>query len=486
MSQSSLKQQTISGMIWSAIGKFGTMGISFVSNIVLARLLMPSDYGAIAMIQIFIALSNLLITGGFTSALIQKKDATHIDYTSVFYWNVVISIILYVVLFFCSPAISRFYKLPDLNIILRVQSISIIISAFSAVQTSILSKELKFKTLTNRNIIASICATAVSIVMAYCGLGVWSLVASNLIYSFASVILLWKMSPWRPTWEFSFTSLKELFTFGGLLMLSSVFTKLFSELQGLIIGRYYTAKDLGYYHQARSLEQIPTESLTQIVTQVSFPVFSQLQSDHQRLMSALKKNISSLTYANFGLVTLLIVVATPLIRLLYGTQWDQSIPYFQILCISGMFLPLNNMNVSVIKALGKSKVLFFSHISYKSIGIIALFVGGQFGVEGLLWAVVFSALVMYFMTSAINHRLIGYGVYQQIKDVGGNLLVAIIAGFIAHLAGLILPLNQFVVMFIQVAIYLSIYIGISLLVKLDGFFTYKDIVTDYINIIKNR
>ena len=203
-------------------------------------------------------------------------------------------------------------------------------------------------------------------------------------------------------------------------------------------------------------------------------------------MSALKKNISSLTYANFGLVTLLIVVATPLIRLLYGTQWDQSIPYFQILCISGMFLPLNNMNVSVIKALGKSKVLFFSHISYKSIGIIALFVGGQFGVEGLLWAVVFSALVMYFMTSAINHRLIGYGVYQQIKDVGGNLLVAIIAGFIAHLAGLILPLNQFVVMFIQVAIYLSIYIGISLLVKLDGFFTYKDIVTDYINIIKNR
>ena len=486
MGQTSLKQQTVSGMIWSAIGKFGTMGISFVSNMVLARLLMPSDYGTIAMLHIFIALSNLLIIGGFSSALIQKKDAKHIDYTSVFYWNVVASIILYFTLFFCAPAIERFYNMPELSKVLRIQSISIVISAFSAVQTSILSKQLNFKVLTNRNIVAALCGTIVSIIMALSGCGVWSLVASNLVTSTASVFLLWKMSSWRPTWEFSLASLKELFAFGGLLMFSSVFTKLFSELQGMIIGKYYTAKDLGYYQQARSLEQIPTESLTQIVTQVSFPVFSKLQTEEERLRMAVKKNISSLTYANFGMVVLLIVIATPLIRMLYGFKWDQSIPYFQILCISGMFQPLNNMNVSVIKSLGKSKMLFFSHIAYKSIGILALFVGIQFGVQGLLWAVVFSALVMYIMTTAINKKLIGYGMIQQIKDVGGNMLAAVFSGACTFFVGKFLTFNQFGVMFIQIVIYALIYIGLSLLFRLDGFYTYKEVVLDYVKKFKKK
>lgn len=486
MGSSTLKKQTISGMIWSAIGKFGTMGISFVSNMVLARLLMPSDYGAIAMVHIFIALSNLLVIGGFTSALIQKKDAKHIDYTSVFYFNIVVSFILYVTLFFCAPAISRFYEMPRLCKILRVQCICIIISAFSAVQTSILSKELKFKVLTNRSIIASLCATTVSITMAFCGCGVWSLVASSLISSTASVFLLWKMSSWRPTREFSFASLKELFAFGGLLMLSSAFTKLFSELQALIIGKYYSAKDLGYYQQARLLEQIPTESLTQIVTQVSFPVFSKLQTERDTLRAAVKKNITSLTYANFGLVILLIVIATPLIRLLYGFKWDHSIPYFQILCISGMFQPLNNMNVCVIKSLGKSKMLLSSHIIYKSVGIAALFVGIQFGINGLLWAVVFSALFMYVMTTAINKHLIGYGMIQQLIDIGGNMIAALSAGGCAFAIGKFLTFNQYGVMFIQIAIYALAFIGISIIFKLDGFNTYKEVAIDYLKKIKRK
>ena len=199
----SLKDKTISGMIWSGVGKFGTMGLQFVSNLVLARLLMPSDFGIIGMLHVFIAISTIFVTAGFGSALIQKKNPTHVDYNSVFYWNLVASVIFYGILFFCSPAIARFYNMEELCLVLRVQSLSLIIQPFFTVQSTLLQKQLRFKELSTRNIVATLIGTIVAIIMAFLGYGVWSLVASSLMSSVAGVLLLWWMSPWRPTKEFS-------------------------------------------------------------------------------------------------------------------------------------------------------------------------------------------------------------------------------------------------------------------------------------------
>ena len=468
-------------MIWSAFGRFGTMAISFVSNMVLARLLMPSEFGTIAMLNIFLALSDILIVGGFSSALIQKKDAKHIDYTSVFYWNIVVSIFLYFVLFFSAPAISRFYNIPELTVLLRVQSITIIITALSAVQTNILTKELNFKVLTKRNIVASLCGTTVAIIMAFLGFGVWSLVASSLTSGTASVLLLWGMSKWRPTLEFSWESIKSLFAFGGLMVLSSIVTKIYSELQGLIIGKYYSASDLGYYHQAKNLERIPIDSLSNIVKQVTFPVYSQLQGNIVLLRSAVRKNVVALTYLTIALLMLLIVIADPLIRLLYGDRWVTSVSYFQILCFAGFVTPVNASNTNVIKALGKSKLYFYIHLFYKVVGIGALFIGVQFGVKGILWSVVATSYLTFFVSTAVNRRLIEYGTMKQLTDVGGTFLCALASGLFTYYIGTLLPFNEYIIMFIQILLYSTLYFSVSLCFKLEGFLIYKSIIKQRYN-----
>lgn len=313
-----LREKTVSGMLWSSVGKFGTLALTFVSNLVLARLLMPSDYGCIGMLQVFISISGIFVTAGFGSALIQKKHPTHIDYTSVFYWNLVAAIVFYFVLYFTGPAIARFYAMPELCSVLRVQSLSLIINAFSTVQSNQLQKQLRFKQLSIRNIIASFIGTIVAITMAFMDMGVWSLVANSLVSSFIGVLLLWKMSSWRPTFEFSWQSLRELFSFGGLMALSAFVETIYTNLQSLIIGKYYSANDLGYYTQAKKLEEVPTTALSQVVNDVSFPVFSSIQDDRSRLLLALRKNVKSITFLTFPLMVLLLIIAEPLLLLLYG------------------------------------------------------------------------------------------------------------------------------------------------------------------------
>ena len=260
-----LKEKTIAGMLWSSVGRLGTMLINFLSNLVLARLLMPDDFGCIAMLYVFIAVSAIFVNGGLGSALIKRKNPTHLDYTTVFYWNLAVSLIFYLLLFFTAPAIARFYAMPQLSAVLRVQSLTLLIQAFAIVQATQLQKQLIFRELSIRNLIAAIIGTVIGIAMAFWGYGVWSLVASSLCSAVASVLLLWRMSSWRPTWEFSWKSLGSLFSFGGLMLLSSLVETIYVNIQRLIIGKMFTASDLGYYNQAKKLEEVPTTTLSTIV-----------------------------------------------------------------------------------------------------------------------------------------------------------------------------------------------------------------------------
>ncbi len=476
--QDSLKNRTISGMIWSSIGKVGSMGITFISNMVLARLLMPEDFGCIAMLYVFIAISSVFVSGGLGSALIQKKEPTHIDYTTVFYWNIVMSIIFYLLLFFTAPAIGRFYEMPQLRDVLRVQSLVLLIQSFSLVQSNQLQKQMRFKELSTRSICAALAGMIVAVTMALMGFGVWSLVASAIVSSMTSVLLLWKMSSWRPSLEFSMTSLKELFSFGGLMLLSSLVETIYTNLQSFIIGKWYSPKDLGFYSQARKLEEMPTNALSSVVNDVSFPAFASLQDDKQHLLSSLRKTVKSITYLNMPLFAMLIVVASPLIHLLYGMRWDTSVPYFQILCLSSMIYTLNTLNTNVIKSLGRSGIYLIVQVSKRLIGIGLIILGFHFGIYGLLWAVTAVGYICFFINAGVNKHLIGYGILAQIKDVGIYYLTSILVGVGTYLLGQVIPINQYLLMCIQIALYTAIYLLISHLCHFEAYQTYKEILLE--------
>lgn len=474
-----LKEKTISGMLWSTIGKFGTMGLQFISNLVLARLLMPSDFGVIGMLHIFIAVSSIFVSAGFASALIQKKNPSHLDYTSVFYWNLVASIVFYGILFICGPVIARFYNMDELCAVLRVQSLSLIIHAFSTVQSNQLQKQLRFKELSIRNIIATFIGTTVAIVMAFLKCGFWSLVASNIVSSIAGVLLLWEMSTWRPTCEFSWKSLKELFSFGGLMALSSFVETIYNNIQGLIIGKMFSAGDLGYYNQAKRLEEVPTTALSQIVNQVSFPVFSSLQDDKQRLLMGVRMNIKAVTYLNFPLMAVLLLIAKPLIILLYGAKWLASVPYFQILCIAGLIYTTNTLNTNVIKSLGKSGVFFITQLTKRLVGIALIIIGVKWGITGLLWGITTYCYVGFIINSAVNNMLINYGLWRQMKDISGNFIISLISAALAFTIRFIhLPLYW--EMLGQIIVFGLVYFGLSVLVRNQGYTIMSGVIRSYI------
>lgn len=490
----SLKDRTISGMLWSSVGQFGTKALAFLSNLVLARLLLPSDYGCVGMLHVFIAISNIFVTAGFSSALIQKKAPSHIDYTSVFYWTLVTSVVFYWILFFCAPAIARFYKMPELSPVLRVQSLGLVIQTFVTIQSVQLQKQLRFKELSKRNIFASLAGAIVGIVMAFMGCGVWSLVVSHLVGVVVSVALLWKMSSWRPTREFSWGSLKELFGFGGLIALSSFVETIYGNLLSLILGRWYSPADLGYYTQAKKLEQIPTGSLSTIVGHVAYPVFSSLQDSPVKLLTALRHSLKSVMFLNVPMMILLLVIARPLVLLLYGAKWGISSVYFQILCISGGLYTMNSLNVTVIKALGKGKVYFFTQLTKRliTIGLIILsFVLGKMGymdgVLGLIWAITISQFIYVIINTFVNKRLINYGILLQLKDVWPYFFTSILLAGLCYLIKTVMPINQYVVMLIQVVFYVGFYILIANKFNLEGYDTYKNVLFSKIKIlIKNK
>lgn len=463
-------------MIWSGIGRIGTVGITFISNLVLARLLMPDDFGCIGMLYVFIAISGIFINGGLGQALIQKKEPTHLDYTTVFYWNLVMSVIFYIILFFSAPAIARFYNIPLLKDVLRVQSLVLFIQSFAIVQSNQLQKQLRFKELSTRNVLSAAAGMVIAIVMALSGFGVWSLVASALVSALTSVILLWKMSSWRPTLEFSFQSLKELFNFGGLMLLSSLVETVYTNLQSLIIGKMYSAKNLGYFTQAKKLEEVPTNSLSAIVNEVSFPVFSALQDNKKKLRAGVRKNVKAITYLNFPLMVLLMVIAQPLITLLYGEKWMSSAPYFQILCVSSMIYTLNTLNTNVIKSLGKSGIYFIVQFSKRIIGIGLIIWGVRFGVEGLLWAVASVGYISFFINAIVNGKLINYGLLHQLKDVGLCYLTAAAVGAAVYFIGTAIPAHSYIIMAVQIILYTLIYWLLSIVMKFDGYLTYRDII----------
>lgn len=471
----SLKERTITGMIWGSVQRFGTMTISFIANLVLARLLSPQDFGIIGMLMVFIALADTLVNGGFASALIQKKEPTQQDYSTVFYWNLSASVILYVVLYFSAPAIAAFYNMPLLNTVLRVQGLVLLFNAFNIIQNNQLIKQLNFKRLAKVNIIATSVGAVVGIVMAFAGFGVWSLVAKMLIKSIATSIILWYGSTWRLYNQFSLYSFKSLFRFGSLMLLSSFTDTLVRQLQSLLIGRVFSAQDLGFYTQARSLHSIPEQAIPQVVDQVMFPVYSSIQDDKEKVVGAIKKSLKVLVFINFPLMLLLLVIAEPLVLLLLSDKWIDSVLYFQIFCLGGMLYSLNSNNINVIKSLGKSNYILIALIIKRFITILFVFIGLQFGILGVAAGYTLSIYVWFPINAYYTNKLINYGIFKQLKDIGLNYILAVLTALTTIIFSYYIEMHYFFKMIIETLLFTTIYFAGAWILSVDGYKTFIEI-----------
>ena len=462
----SLKQKTISGMIWSGIQRFGTMGISFISNMVLARLLTPEDFGCIGMLAIFITVSNTFVDGGFGSALIQKKEPTQRDYSTIFWWNLFLSIVLYGVLYVGAPYISQFYRIPLLSSVLRVQGIVLIIHALNIIQSNQLRKRLNFKKLAVVNVVSQLVGVPVAIVTAWSGWGVWALVAQQIVASSMTSLLLWTLNRWMPDLCFSMESFKQLFGFGSFILCSNLINTICNNVQGLLIGRFFNPAIMGYYTQARKLEEVASHSFSSVIDQVSYPVLSKFQSDNDAMQNVLKKMVLMLSFVTFPLMLILVLIAEPLITLLYGVKWLSCVPYFQILCVAGIAICLQGIHYYAVASKGKSKDLFVWTIIKRIIGL-AILVGGMYlgGIKGLLWGCSIGSWVIFISNAYLVDKHINYTLLQQGKDLLPILLVSLTAFVVGNILGDILLCNIYLKALIVGISYLLTYIVISYIFK---------------------
>ena len=483
MAESNLKSKTILGMVWSAVQRFGIMILSFVSNLVLARLLTPEDFGCIGMLSIFIVLSNTFIDGGFGAALVQKNNPTQEDYSTIFYWNLSLAIALYAIIWFCSPLIASFYKIGILKELLRVQALILIVNSLGLVQRVRLRKQLIFKRLAVIDLSSSLLAVIVAIVSAYMGLGVWSLVIYQLTLSAAQTIGLWIGHHWSPVLVFDTKSFRSLFRFGGFLLISDLLNALCDNIQGLIIGKQFSPTVMGYYAQAKKLEEVPTTSLSGIVSQVTFPVFSTIKDNVSSLLSVHKKCVHATNFINIPLMTLLIVIAEPLIVLLFTDKWLPSVPYFQILCVAGLANCLQSINYQLYVAMGYSKSMFRWNLIKRSVGLVLIFVGVIIGVEGILWGMVLGFWFTYFVNASLAGRVTQYTLGKQLIELLPTIVVAGISCVATSLLKGLLDMNGIAMMILQVFVFFIVYLLLSAMFNVPGFSVYKQMVSNVLTSI---
>ena len=463
-----LKQKTISGVAWSAIHKFAIMLLNFISGIVLARLLTPHDYGVVGMLTIFLAISNTFIDGGFGSALIQKKRPTNEDYSTILYWNLGLSVVLYGVLFVCAPLIARFYNLPLLIDVLRVQGLVLIFNAARIVQRNQLRKQLKFKKVAIINVSSNLIALLVTIILAMNGWGVWALVAQQLLLGFLTTCLYWFTSSWKPLLVFSLQSFKELFSFGGFILLSNLFSTLCNNIQGLLIGKVYNSSTLGIYTKAQRTESLSSTFISSVLDQVSYPVLSEAQNDQKKMITILKIFIGTSAFVTFPLMLLLILLAKPLFLLLYSERWLQSVPFFQVLCLAGIAICLQNINYYAVAAVGKSKQLLNWTFVKRGIGLLLVVVGlWLYGIYGLLIGSVITSWFIYFVNAWLASKHVGYTLKQQFYDLFPIITISTVAYIVSLSIGYITNLGLCIKGVVQFLVFASVYISLSVLFKVE-------------------
>jgi O-antigen/teichoic acid export membrane protein len=417
MEEQSLKQKATHGVLWSFVDQIATQGISFLIGIILARILSPSDYGLIGMLSIFMAIAQSFIDSGFSSALVQKTDRTETDFSTVFYFNLGIGFLFYLLLFITSPWIANFYGIPLLEPITKVFALNFVISALSIVHRTKLLIKVDFKTQMKISIISVVISGSIGITLAYKGFGVWALVSQSLVAAVCQTILFWFFTKWKPLFVFSKESFDRLFRYGSKLLASGLLYTIYLNIYTIVIGKLFSASDLGYYSRAKQLESLPAENLTTVLMRVSFPILCSIQDDNARFIGACRKLIRNTSFITFPSMFLLISIAKPLVILLLTKKWLPAVDLFQILCFAGMWYPINAINNTILRAKGRSDLFLRLEVWKTIVGTVILIISIPFGLKSLVVGQAFTSFICLFINAYYTGRYINYGIARQLMDI---------------------------------------------------------------------
>lgn len=458
MQQDSLHNRTVKGAAWSFADNILRLGVSFIVGIVLARLLSPDEYGLIGIITIFINVFNGIVDSGFSNALIRKKDADDTDFNTVFWSNLLVSIFLCAVLFFCAGLIADFFDRPQLEPLTQVMSVIVIINAFAIIPRTILVKQIDFKTQTKISFISAITSGVIGIAMAFAECGVWSLVGQQVSAQILNSAFLWIYNRWKPRLEFSIRSFKELFGFGWKLLVAGLINSIWNELYQVVIGKKYTASALGLYTRAQQFANLFSSNITQVVQRVSYPALAEIQDDKIHLKEAYKRVIKVTMLVTFSLMMGLAGVANNFIYCLIGEKWMACVPMLQILCFQMMLFPLHAINLNMLQVQGRSDLFLKLEVIKKIVAVGPLLLGIFVGIYWMLLGSVLTGFFAYYLNAYYSGPYLNYSIKEQVYDILPSFLIALLVGILVFLIGLI-PLNPFLVLLIQILIgFISLYL----------------------------
>lgn len=460
----SLKSKTVKGVVWSSIERFSTQGVQFLIMIIMARLLTPKDYGLIGMLAIFLAVAQSLIDSGFSQALIRKQDRTDVDNSTVFYFNIVVSSALYLILFIAAPFVADFYNQPELTSVMRVVCLGVILNSLAVVQRALLTVRIDFKTQAKASLSAAVISGCIGIVLAYCGFGVWSLVVQQLLNLSVNTLLLWIFSKWRPIAVFSWKSFHELFAFGSKLLASGLLDTLYRNIYPIVIGKLFSASSLGHYTRAHQFSEFPSSNVTGIIQRVTYPILCGIQDETERLEAVYRKFLKLSAFIIFPLMIGLSAVARPFIDIALGTQWGFCGQLLQIICFAMMWYPIHAINLNLLQVKGRSDLFLRLEIIKKILGITVLCITAPFGLVVMCYGQIFNSIVALVINTYYTGKLINVGFIRQMKDLLPTILLSL------TMFGAILLVNGF----IEANIYrLIIGVLVGVIVYVSGSYIFK-------------
>lgn len=471
----SLKEKASKGAKWSIIDNLANSGITFLVGLVLARLLTPAEFGVIGIITVFIAIAQTIIDGGFSDALIRRVDVSQDDYNTAFYSNIIISFVLMILIWSLAKPIANFFNLPILKDVIPVMSIILIIGSLSIAQRVVLIRKIDFKTQAYISLIASLGSGVIGISMAFLKFGVWSLVAQQLSRQFFIMLFLWIFSTWKPTLKFSFGSFKELFGFGSKILLSNFINTIYKNGFTFIIGKFYSAGQLGQYSRAEQFNLIATNNLTGVIQKVSFPTLSSIQNDRVRLIQLFRKTLIYSAIVTFPVVFGIAAMAKPMVLLLIGDKWQESILYLQIMCSYGILYPLTAVNLNMLNIEGRSDLILKLEIIKKTLFIPLFFIGYYYSITVLLIAVSIYYYIEFIFNTYYSERFFNYGTRKQIKDLIPIFFISLsVSGAVFLFSFVNLP--NIIIFFIQISTSIVLYTISLKIFKIKEFYEIVEIV----------
>ena len=473
-----IKKKVFSGMIWAFGEQFAAQAVSFILSVILARLLMPDEYGTITMVLVFINIANVFVTNGFGEALVQRKNATDEDFTTVFYCSLAVAVFLYSVLYITAPLIATFYDSPELALVLRVLSLKLPIASINSIQRAYVQKNMQFKKFFFSTLGGTILSGVLGIFMAYKGFGVWALVAQYMSNSCVATFVMFFTVRWKPKLIFCKSSAKELIKFAWKLTAASLINTVYNELRSLIIGKKYSSSDLAYYNKGNHIPSLAITNINSAISTVIFPAMSQCNNAPNRLKAITRRSMKVAAFVIFPVMGGIIGVGESLIRLLLTEKWIPCVPYLYMACMYWACQPVQTANWQVIKAMGRSDLALRLEIYKKVIGFLLVFVSIPFGVEAIAASNVLFAIISMLINIIPNKRLINYSIREQMLDLAPSFISSVVMCLVVlEVGNIVLP--DIVLIPVQVAIGIGIYVFCSVLLRNDSFSYILDILKGY-------